>query len=110
MHACAIILSRDPRMHCQITQFAQPNSLPVTTIPREGNTWRGDKTHDRKEGQQVHTMGQVCAPHPRHNPSCNPRMHCRQNLLHNRTHFLRRWKHNTGGKHVANRHEPREKG
>ena len=58
------------------------------TITREGNTWRGDITHERKECQQVHKMGQVCAPHPCHNSSHNPRMHCRQNLLHIRTHLL----------------------
>ena len=48
------------------------------TITREGNTWRGDITHERKEGQQVHKMGQVCAPHPCHNPLHNPRVHCRK--------------------------------
>ena len=49
----------------------------------------------------MHKMGQVCAPHPCHNPSRNPRMHCRQNLLHNQTHGLRRRNHNTGGKRVV---------
>jgi hypothetical protein len=38
----------------------------------------GDITHERKECQQVHKMGQVCAPHPCHNHSHNPRMHCRK--------------------------------
>ena len=51
------------------------------TITREGNTWRGDITHERKEGQQVLKMGQVCAPHPCHNPSHIPRMHCRKNAI-----------------------------
>ena len=46
------------------------------SMPREGNTWRGDITQERKEGQQVHKMGQVCARHPCHNPSRNPRRHC----------------------------------
>ena len=32
------------------------------------------------------------------------------NLLRNRTHFLGHRNHNTGGKHVAGRHNPREKG
>ena len=76
---------------------------------REGNTWWGDITQERKEGQQMHKMGQVSAPHPCHNPSRNPRMHCRQNLLHNRPHKLRRRNHNTGGKYVAGTHKPREK-
>ena len=58
------------------------------TITRDGNTWRGDITQERKECQQMHKMGQVCAPHPCHSPSRNPRTHCRQNLLHNRTHHL----------------------
>ena len=48
------------------------------SMTQEGNTWRGDITQERKEGQQVHKMGQVCAPHPCHNPSHNPRMHCRK--------------------------------
>ena len=60
----------------------------------------GDITQERKEGQQVHKMGQVCAEHPCHNPSRNPRMHCRQNLLHNRTYLLRQRKQGTGGKRV----------
>ena len=51
------------------------------TITREGNTWRGDINHERKEGQQVHKMGQVCAPHTCHNPPRNPRMHCRENAI-----------------------------
>ena len=34
------------------------------TITREGNTWRGDITQERKECQQMHKMGQVCEPHP----------------------------------------------
>ena len=68
---------------------------------REGNAWPRDIPQERKEGQQVHKMGQVCAPHPCHNPSPNPRMHCRQNLLHNRTHSLRRRKNDTGGKRVV---------
>ena len=71
--------------------------------------WRGDITQERKEGQ-VHKMGQVSAPDPCHNLSRNPHMHCRQNLLHNQTHCLSRSNHNTGGKHVAGRHYPREKG
>ena len=58
----------------------------------------------------MHKMGQVYAPHPCHNLSRNHRMHCRQNLLHNRTHFLGRRKHDTGGKHVVGRHYPREEG
>ena len=70
----------------------------------------GDITQERKEGQQVHKMGQVCAPHPCHNLSRNPHMHCPQNLLHNPTHGLSRRNHTTGGKHVAGRHNPREKG
>ena len=37
-----------------------------------------DITQERKKGLQVHKMGQVCAPHPCHNPSHNPRMHCRK--------------------------------
>ena len=48
------------------------------TITWEGNTWRGDITQERKEGQQVHKMGQVCAPHPDHSPSHNPRVHCQK--------------------------------
>ena len=47
-------------------------------MTQEGNTPRGDITHERKECQQVHKMGQVCAPHPCHNPSHNPRVHCRK--------------------------------
>ena len=58
----------------------------------------------------MHKMGQVSAPHPCHNPSRNHRMHCQQNLLHNRTHKLRRRKQAMGGKHVDGRHNPREKG
>ena len=57
----------------------------------------------------MHKMGQVCAPHPCHNPSCNPRMHCRQTLLHNGTHFLGRMKHNMGEKNVVDTHDPRKK-
>ena len=58
------------------------------TITWEECTWRGDITQERKEGQQVHNVGQVFAPHPCHNPSRNPRMHCQQNLLHKQTHSL----------------------
>ena len=58
------------------------------TITRDGSTWWGDITQDRIESQQVHKMGQVCAPHPCHNPSRNPRMHCQHNVLDNRTHWL----------------------
>ena len=58
----------------------------------------------------MHKMGQVSALHPCHNPSRNPRMHCRQILLHNRTHKLRRMKHNTGEKNVVGTHDPRKKG
>ena len=67
----------------------------------QGKRVVGDITQERKEGQQVHKMGQVCAPHPCHNASRNPRMRHRQNLLHNRTHILRRRKHATGGKRVV---------
>ena len=72
------------------------------SMTQEGNTWRADITQERKDGQQVHKMGQVCAPHACHNPSHNPRMHCRKNAhLHNQTHSLRRRNHNTGGKRVV---------
>ena len=37
-------------------------------------------------------------------------MRHRQNLLHNRTHFLRRMKHNMGEKNVVETHDPRQKG
>ena len=80
------------------------------TITQEESTWRGDMTQERMEGQQVHKMGQAYAPRPCHNPSRNHRMHCQQNLQHNPTHGLSRRNHNTGGKHVAGRHYPREKG
>ena len=72
--------SHNPCMHCRKTPFAQPNSRAATKEKhdREGNTSRGDITHERKECQQVHKMGQVCAPHPCHNPSHNPRMHCQK--------------------------------
>ena len=48
------------------------------TITREGNQWRGDITQERKECQQVHTMGQFCAPHPGLISSRNRCMHGRQ--------------------------------
>ena len=103
--------SCNPRMHCRQTYCATVlTACDEGTITRERNRWRGDMTQERKEGQQVHKMGQVCAPHPCHNPSCNPHMHCPQNLLHNRTHGLSRRNHNMGGMHVAGRHNPREKG
>ena len=47
-------------------------------MTQEGNTPRGNITQERKEGQQVHKMGRVCAPHPCHNPSHNRCMHCRK--------------------------------
>ena len=47
-------------------------------ITRDGNTRRGDITHERKEGQQVHKMGQVCAPHPCHSSSHNSSVHCQK--------------------------------
>ena len=94
--------SRNPRMrHRQKKCHTQLTRCDEGTISPEGSTWMGDITHDRTEGQQVHKMGQVCAPHPCHNPSRNPRMHCRQNLLHNRTHFLGGRKHDTGEWNVA---------
>ena len=65
---------------------------------------------ERREGQQVHKMRQISAPHPCHNPSCNPRMHCRQNLLHNGTHFLGRMIDNMGEKNVVETYDPRKKG
>ena len=80
------------------------------TITREGKTSRGDITHERKEGQQVHKMGQVCAPHPCHNPSRKPRMHCRNTPFAQPNSLPATKKHNIGGKHVAGRHNPREKG
>ena len=71
------------------------------SMTREGNTWRGDISQERKEGQQWNKMGQVYARHPCHNLSRNPRMHCQLNLLHNRTHLLRQRKHATGEKHMG---------
>ena len=71
---------RQKKCHTQLT------SCDEGTITREGNTWRGYMNQERIESQQVHKMGQVCAPHPCHNPSRNQRMHHRKNLLHNRTH------------------------
>ena len=80
------------------------------SMTRDENTWMGEITQERKECQQVHKMGQVYAPHPCHNISRNPRMHCQQNLMHNQSHGLSRRMHDTGGKHVAGRHIPIEKG
>ena len=48
------------------------------TITQEGKTSRGDITQERKEGQHVHKMGQVCAPHPCLISSRNPCMHCQK--------------------------------
>ena len=81
------------------------------TIPQEGNTWRGDITQERKKCQQVHKMGQVCAPHP-WNKTPHTTLACIAGKIHlpTQTHGLRRRNHNTGGKHVAGRHNPREKG
>ena len=72
--------SHNPRMHCRKNAIC-PTKLTGCnqgTITQEGNTSRGDITQKRMEGQQVHKMGQVYAPHPCHNPSHNPRMHCRK--------------------------------
>ena len=166
--------SHNPRVHCQKTPFAQPNSRAATKEKHDtgGKRVVGDITHERKEGQQVHKMGQVCAPHQCQSSSHNPRMHCRKTPfaqpnslaatkeechrretrggetepkrerkvskctrwgryvhhthataphtthaciaekrhLHNQTHGLRRRKNDTGGKHAAGRHNPREKG
>ena len=94
--------SRNPRMHCrQNLLHNRTHSLRRRKNDTRGKRVVGDITRDRKEGQQVHKMGQACAPHPCHNPSRNPRMHCRENLLHNRTHGLRRRKNDTGGKRVV---------
>ena len=71
--------SRNPRMHFDKTIC--PTKLTACDegrMTQKGNTWRGDITHERKEGQQVHKMGQVCAPHPCHSSSHNPGMHCQK--------------------------------
>ena len=71
-------------------------------MTQEGNTPRGDITQERKEGQQVHKMGQVCAPHPCHNPSHNPPMHCRKTpFAQPNSHAATKKKHDTGGKRVV---------
>ena len=76
---------------------ALPNHAIRTTVltgcdegkmTRDGNTRRGDTTQGETECQQMHKMGQVCAPHPCHNPSHKPRMHFQKSHLHNRTHNL----------------------
>ena len=102
-HATIACATDKSSCHTQLTGCGEGS------MTREGSTWRGDITQERKEGQQVHKMGQVCAPHPCHNPSRKQRMRHRQNLLHNRPHMLRRRNHNTGGKYVAGTHNPREK-
>ena len=78
-HVCNIIPSR-PSHALSKNAICTTKLTPCDegTITREGNTWRRDITQERKEGQQGHKMGQVYAPHPCHNPSCNPCMHCRQ--------------------------------
>ena len=49
----------------------------------------------------MHKMGQVCAPHPCHNPSRNPRMRHRQKPFPQPAHHLRQRKQDTGGKRVV---------
>ena len=71
--------SRNPRMRHQQKPLPQPtHQLRQRKHDMGGRRVVGDITHERKECQQVHKMGQVCAPHPCHNPSHNPRMHCRK--------------------------------
>ena len=55
-------------------------------MTQEGNTPRGDITHERKEGQQVHKMGQVCAPHS--TPHTTLACIAKKRHLPNQTHSL----------------------
>ena len=80
------------------------------TITREGSTWRGDITQERKEGEQVHKMGQVYAPHPCHNPSRNPRMHCQQNPIAQSNSLAATKEARHGWEACCGRRHPEEKG
>ena len=77
-------------------------------MTREGNTWRGDISQERKEGQQVHKMGQVCAPHPMPQPLTQPSHAPPTKVMRNRAHWLRRRKHDTGEWNVAGTHDAGE--
>ena len=91
--------------------LAQPNSLAVTKEARHGREACCGRSNPREKGRSASAQdgaGQCSTPIC-HNPSGNPRMHCQQNILHNRTHKLRRRKHAMGGPHVDGRHNPEEK-
>ena len=97
---------------------ALPNNAICTTkltccdegrMTRDGNTWRGDITHERKVGKCTRWGRYVHHTNARA-PHTTLACIAEQRHLHNQTHMLRRRKNDTGWKHVAGRHNPREKG
>ena len=97
-------LSRNPRMHCRKTPFAQPYSRAETKEACHGREAccgrHNPRERERKVSKCIRWGRSV---HHTHATAPHATLACiaEKRLLHNRTHSLRRRKHATGGKRVV---------
>ena len=78
-------------------------------MTRERSAWWGDINEKRNKVEEVLKGWHSHAPLQTHNILMRPVHAQPAQPLPNRTHHLRRRKHDKGGKHVVGRHNPEEK-
>ena len=104
--------------HTTLACIAEKRHLPNQTHglqPRNHNTGGkhvAGRQNPREKGRSASAQDGTRSMHHTHATTPHTSLACiaEKRHLHNQTHGLRRRKNDTGGKHAAGRHNPREKG
>ena len=108
--------SKPTTSSCGRCMHSQHNPCPTEltscgkgSMTREGSAWWGDITQKRNKVKEVNKGGHSHAPLQTHNVLMRPAHAQPAQPLPNRTHPLRRRKHDKGGTRVGGRHNSEEK-